>query len=158
VAVPVGSWLLSKDLWLPYWFSTPMILLAFPIIILIPETVPGRARSRTNCLRAYNTWSAVFFLQHKCRLGVWMLGALRSWLWERKRLWEVEIDIKRQIIDSWTGSFVLNGDPNVVETLGELVLLLASTTCSVNCSASCRRPASLYLVARLSELPSEPLM
>ena len=40
VAVPVGSWLLSKALWLPYWFSTPIILLVFPIIIAIPETVP----------------------------------------------------------------------------------------------------------------------
>ena len=42
VAVPIGSWLLSKDLWLPYWFSTPIILLAFPIIIAIPETVLTR--------------------------------------------------------------------------------------------------------------------
>jgi len=39
VAAPIGSWLLSKDLWLPYYFSTPIILLAFPIIIVIPETI-----------------------------------------------------------------------------------------------------------------------
>ncbi len=42
VAVPIGSWLLSKDLWLPYWFSTPIILLAFPIIVAIPETLSTR--------------------------------------------------------------------------------------------------------------------
>jgi hypothetical protein len=38
IAVPIGSWLLSKDLWLPYYFSTPIILLAYPILMAIPET------------------------------------------------------------------------------------------------------------------------
>ncbi|KAK3196983.1 hypothetical protein GRF29_1536g187778 [Pseudopithomyces chartarum] len=38
VAAPIGSWLLSKDLWLPYWFSTPIILMGYPIILLMPET------------------------------------------------------------------------------------------------------------------------
>jgi hypothetical protein len=54
VAVPIGSWLLSKDLWLPYWFSTPIILLAFPIIIAIPETVSTRKAVQSSIVSQMN--------------------------------------------------------------------------------------------------------
>jgi hypothetical protein len=54
VALPVGSLLLSKDLWLPYWFSTPIILLAFPIIIAIPETVPKNKDAQSDMSSQHN--------------------------------------------------------------------------------------------------------
>lgn len=48
VAAPIGSWLLSKDLWLPFKFSAPIILLSFPVILVIPETLPPRKMSDTS--------------------------------------------------------------------------------------------------------------
>lgn len=54
VAVPIGSWLLSKDLWLPYWFSIPMILLAFPIIIAIPETASASKDAQSSIASQVN--------------------------------------------------------------------------------------------------------
>ncbi|KAI1733385.1 major facilitator superfamily domain-containing protein [Xylaria scruposa] len=39
VAAAVGSWLLSKDLWLPFKFSAPIILLSLPLILAMPETL-----------------------------------------------------------------------------------------------------------------------
>ncbi|KAI5865370.1 major facilitator superfamily domain-containing protein [Durotheca rogersii] len=40
IAMPFGSFLLSIDLWLPYKFSTPVLLSAFPLIFAMPETMP----------------------------------------------------------------------------------------------------------------------
>jgi hypothetical protein len=39
IATPIGAWLLQKDLWLPYKFTTPLLFLAFPIILAMPETL-----------------------------------------------------------------------------------------------------------------------
>ena len=39
VMLPIGSWLLSKDLWLPFKFSLPIMALAFPVILGMPETI-----------------------------------------------------------------------------------------------------------------------
>lgn len=41
VAAPIGSWLLSKDLWLPFKFSTPILLSSFIVISFMPETLPA---------------------------------------------------------------------------------------------------------------------
>jgi hypothetical protein len=38
VAMPVGSYLLSIDLWLPYKVNTFILLLPFPHILAMPET------------------------------------------------------------------------------------------------------------------------
>lgn len=38
ISTLVGSWLLSKDLWLPFIISTPIILLSLLILFFIPET------------------------------------------------------------------------------------------------------------------------
>ncbi|KAF2085398.1 hypothetical protein K490DRAFT_20326, partial [Saccharata proteae CBS 121410] len=35
-----GAVLLSRDLWLPYKFATPILLLAFPLTLALPETLP----------------------------------------------------------------------------------------------------------------------
>ncbi|KAG8415735.1 hypothetical protein J3459_011837 [Metarhizium acridum] len=39
VALPLGSWFLSQDLWLPFKFCSPLMLLSFAIILLLPETM-----------------------------------------------------------------------------------------------------------------------
>jgi hypothetical protein len=39
IATPLGSLLLEKDLWLPYQVSMPVILLAFPLLLALPETL-----------------------------------------------------------------------------------------------------------------------
>lgn len=39
VAAAVGSWLLSKDLWLPFKFSAPIICFSLPLILAMPETL-----------------------------------------------------------------------------------------------------------------------
>ncbi|GAW21484.1 hypothetical protein ANO14919_110030 [Xylariales sp. No.14919] len=43
-AAAVGSWLLSKDLWLPFEFSAPIICLSFPLILAMPETLVVRLK------------------------------------------------------------------------------------------------------------------
>lgn len=48
IAVPVGSWLLSKDLWLPFKFSAPIICLSFPLILAMPETLVSRKKADTS--------------------------------------------------------------------------------------------------------------
>ncbi|VUC35726.1 unnamed protein product [Clonostachys rosea] len=45
VAAPFGSWLLSKDVWLPFKFSAPMICLSFPLIFAMPETLMARKKA-----------------------------------------------------------------------------------------------------------------
>ncbi|GAM89567.1 hypothetical protein ANO11243_076060 [Dothideomycetidae sp. 11243] len=39
VAAPIGTWLLSKGLWLSFKFSAPILLMSFPVILFIPETL-----------------------------------------------------------------------------------------------------------------------
>jgi hypothetical protein len=39
LATPLGSWLLSKDLWLPYMFAVPVWLSSFLIVLALPETL-----------------------------------------------------------------------------------------------------------------------
>jgi MFS family permease len=59
VAAAVGSWLLSKDLWLPFKFSAPIICLSFPLILAMPETLvaclkPGAIVNQTSFLEVSN--------------------------------------------------------------------------------------------------------
>ncbi|KAB2571672.1 Solute carrier family 46 member 3, partial [Lasiodiplodia theobromae] len=46
VSAAGGSWLLSRDLWLPFKISTPILLTSLPIILCLPETAPPRAAPR----------------------------------------------------------------------------------------------------------------
>ncbi|KFG80065.1 MFS transporter [Metarhizium anisopliae] len=39
VALPLGSWFLSQDLWLPFKFCSPLMLMSFVIVLLLPETM-----------------------------------------------------------------------------------------------------------------------
>lgn len=39
VMAPIGSWLLAKDLWLPFKFSSALLLLAIPLTLGMPETL-----------------------------------------------------------------------------------------------------------------------
>ncbi|KID93986.1 MFS transporter, partial [Metarhizium majus ARSEF 297] len=39
VALPLGSWFLSQDLWLPFKFCSPLMLSSFAIVLLLPETM-----------------------------------------------------------------------------------------------------------------------
>lgn len=39
VSPPIGSWLLEKDVWLPFLLGSPLIVLGFPILCLLPETL-----------------------------------------------------------------------------------------------------------------------
>ncbi|KAI1194120.1 major facilitator superfamily domain-containing protein [Nemania serpens] len=39
LSTPLGSFLLSIDLWLPYKVNTPVLLLSFPLVLAIPETL-----------------------------------------------------------------------------------------------------------------------
>ncbi|KAK7398603.1 hypothetical protein QQX98_012012 [Neonectria punicea] len=48
IAAPVGSWLLSKDLWLPFKFSAPIICLSFPLLLAMPETLVSRKKADTS--------------------------------------------------------------------------------------------------------------
>lgn len=40
VVKPLGSWMLSQDLWLPFRITTLILLLSLPLVIILPETLP----------------------------------------------------------------------------------------------------------------------
>lgn len=43
---PIGSWLLMQDLWLPFKFSSLIMLLAVPVALIMPETLAKETRMR----------------------------------------------------------------------------------------------------------------
>lgn len=67
----------------------------------------SKGGDRCNFLRAHKAWLANVFFQHSSGLNIWLLRILRFWLEERGWLWKVEINIRRQIMDSWADSLAL---------------------------------------------------
>ncbi|KAK0649748.1 major facilitator superfamily domain-containing protein [Cercophora newfieldiana] len=45
IMAPIGSWLLAKDLWLPFRFSSIILLFAVLMTLMIPETLPVEKRA-----------------------------------------------------------------------------------------------------------------
>ncbi|KAI1119891.1 major facilitator superfamily domain-containing protein [Nemania abortiva] len=50
IAPLIGSWLLSRDLWLPYKVASPVMLSSLIIVMLLPETLQARVPGRTRAL------------------------------------------------------------------------------------------------------------
>jgi hypothetical protein len=48
LATPLGSWLLSKDLWLPYMFAVPILLSSLLIVLALPETLIMKPVANSN--------------------------------------------------------------------------------------------------------------
>ncbi|KAI0398868.1 major facilitator superfamily domain-containing protein [Xylaria palmicola] len=74
VAAAVGSWLLSKDLWLPFKFSAPIICLSFPLILAMPETLV-----RSKSADTVNGQTVDHGVSDQSTMSPWLVSLVRRW-------------------------------------------------------------------------------
>jgi hypothetical protein len=61
VSAPIGSWLLAKDVWLPFLLGGALMMVGFPILCFLPETLsPAPSRDSVASATSIDVPSEVF--------------------------------------------------------------------------------------------------